>query len=101
MQGCIHLKQRRLNREISALSLLNNSLSVVKGTYTVTERWQLNTYPNIIHGQLYSRRYTNLLKGEMLIIQLLEGDVYRVRTCLLYTSPSPRDKRQSRMPSSA
>ena len=26
---------------------------------------------------------------------------YAVRTCLLYTSPSPRDKRQSRMPSSA
>ena len=26
------------------------------------------------------------------------GDIY---TCLLYTSPSPRDKRQSRMPSSA
>ena len=28
--------------------------------------------------------------------------VYRAsRDCLLYTSPSPRDKRQSRMPSSA
>ena len=25
----------------------------------------------------------------------------RNKTCLLYTSPSPRDKRQSRMPSSA
>ena len=25
----------------------------------------------------------------------------RLYTCLLYTSPSPRDKRQSRMPSSA
>ena len=25
----------------------------------------------------------------------------RYRLCLLYTSPSPRDKRQSRMPSSA
>ena len=25
----------------------------------------------------------------------------RATTCLLYTSPSPRDKRQSRMPSSA
>ena len=24
-----------------------------------------------------------------------------IRDCLLYTSPSPRDKRQSRMPSSA
>ena len=27
--------------------------------------------------------------------------VKNVRNCLLYTSPSPRDKRQSRMPSSA
>ena len=26
---------------------------------------------------------------------------HRRRGCLLYTSPSPRDKRQSRMPSSA
>ena len=26
---------------------------------------------------------------------------YPLLTCLLYTSPSPRDKRQSRMPSSA
>ena len=29
------------------------------------------------------------------------GGRYAVVTCLLYTSPSPRDKRQSRMPSSA
>ena len=27
--------------------------------------------------------------------------VFLLYTCLLYTSPSPRDKRQSRMPSSA
>ena len=27
--------------------------------------------------------------------------IHEVRICLLYTSPSPRDKRQSRMPSSA
>ena len=30
--------------------------------------------------------------------KVLEGRAY---SCLLYTSPSPRDKRQSRMPSSA
>ena len=29
------------------------------------------------------------------------ADVDRCVACLLYTSPSPRDKRQSRMPSSA
>ena len=28
-------------------------------------------------------------------------DMVKSITCLLYTSPSPRDKRQSRMPSSA
>ena len=27
--------------------------------------------------------------------------IVTIRDCLLYTSPSPRDKRQSRMPSSA
>ena len=30
-----------------------------------------------------------------------DGEKIEVYTCLLYTSPSPRDKRQSRMPSSA
>ena len=30
---------------------------------------------------------------------LIEGKLFE--SCLLYTSPSPRDKRQSRMPSSA
>ena len=30
------------------------------------------------------------------------GDLYvQVKTCLLYTSPSPRDRTRSRMPSSA
>ena len=29
------------------------------------------------------------------------GELQQGSTCLLYTSPSPRDKRQSRMPSSA
>ena len=33
--------------------------------------------------------------------QRLEIRRIDTRTCLLYTSPSPRDKRQSRMPSSA
>ena len=34
-------------------------------------------------------------------ISSLSNDQLREKTCLLYTSPSPRDKRQSRMPSSA
>ena len=49
-------------------------------------------------------RYYNL-EGEKtdehrsrLLCRFLDEETYH---CLLYTSPSPRDKRQSRMPSSA
>ena len=35
------------------------------------------------------------------IDELCEATSWLPHTCLLYTSPSPRDKRQSRMPSSA
>ena len=39
-------------------------------------------------------------KGNVFVGELDTLD-HSVNTCLLYTSPSPRDKRQSRMPSSA
>ena len=39
--------------------------------------------------------FNSVLRGDNEMITLGE------ETCLLYTSPSPRDKRQSRMPSSA
>ena len=38
--------------------------------------------------------YSNIIKEKLKIVHIAD-------TCLLYTSPSPRDKRQSRMPSSA
>ena len=36
-----------------------------------------------------------------LIMNLKNNDIVWTNSCLLYTSPSPRDKRQPRMPSSA
>ena len=36
-----------------------------------------------------------------LIVNKTQEKTTMAKTCLLYTSPSPRDKRQSRMPSSA
>ena len=35
------------------------------------------------------------------VVTETETVIEEVEVCLLYTSPSPRDKRQSRMPSSA
>ena len=39
-----------------------------------------------------------LMKRRKAISKAMKKEAY---TCLLYTSPSPRDKRQSRMPSAA
>ena len=45
---------------------------------------------------LIRRSMPNLVAYDLAGVQPMSGP-----TCLLYTSPSPRDKRQSRMPSSA
>ena len=46
---------------------------------------------------------TKDILDEILDIEETTGELVEPKpsTCLLYTSPSPRDKRQSRMPSSA
>ena len=46
-------------------------------------------YPQTRDLLLYNRR------------RLAEKEVHRQKACLLYTSPSPRDRTRSRMPSSA
>ena len=42
-----------------------------------------------------------LLRGRGAFIQRMPIVISRINTCLLYTSPSPRDRTRSRMPSSA
>ena len=56
----------------------------------------------VLTGGLFlePRNVTSLLVQNGYILILAIGMVM-VIICLLYTSPSPRDKRQSRMPSSA
>ena len=44
------------------------------------------------------RPVPGLCSGRVLVMEYVQ---VRDKDCLLYTSPSPRDKRQSRMPSSA
>ena len=39
--------------------------------------------------------------GVFVLLYVMSNVRTNVKICLLYTSPSPRDKRQSRMPSSA
>ena len=58
---------------------------------------------SVLNGQYHGSQRTYFLNGGLSVEEFMscgkkEGPY---RSCLLYTSPSPRDKRQSRMPSSA
>ena len=50
---------------------------------------------------LISRTGTLIYLVQIPVQQYISHELPQYDTCLLYTSPSPRDKRQSRMPSSA
>ena len=68
---------------------------------TNSKKWKIVknewTWDGLTHVQLRGRALQYHPGLDML--ELYKEHPYK--TCLLYTSPSPRDKRQSRMPSSA
>ena len=71
-----------------------NSATTVSGNYFV----QADGENEIISNKSMNNTYTNnTFRRSRGSLVLRHG----ANACLLYTSPSPRDKRQSRMPSSA
>ena len=58
------------------------------------EKIELNSFWNLIPPKLSP-------VSKFVFKDKIEKDFDLIISCLLYTSPSPRDKRQSRMPSSA
>ena len=72
---------KKLNKV--TLRTIKDNLVNVNGVYKKQDIWVLDTTG------------TNLM--DVLALDYIDGS----RTCLLYTSPSPRDAHESRMPSSA
>ena len=74
--------------------------------YTFTTHGWVQSYgsryvrPPIIFGDIY-RPYAMTTREFEVAQSLTEKPVKGMLTCLLYTSPSPRDVKRSRMPSSA
>ena len=63
-----------------------------------------------LHWDLVLKRSAQSIANEIEILELNKDDekidkfantLQIIKTCLLYTSPSPRDRQKSRMPSSA
>ena len=70
------------------------------GPWLTDAEWQDHTRE--LRERFEARSDTITLDGRELRVRVDKGQKSaRPRNCLLYTSPSPRDKRQSRMPSSA
>ena len=57
----------------------------------------------VVPGEYYFRNGSHYLRYEEMLDE--QGDptinYIKISSCLLYTSPSPRDRQKSRMPSSA
>ena len=85
----------------SSGSVTNQAIQVLQGPYIT------NTYGAGIQCQGPTMNFTPYVTGAVSAQKPFEDQYYdnvydmRDLTCLLYTSPSPRDNRVSRMPSSA
>ena len=79
-----------------------NKVASLGGTISTTDISHLSEYKQVLRakerGDLIRLRHGVYAAPEALLNTMI--DVERI-ICLLYTSPSPRDMRRSRMPSSA
>ena len=66
----------------------------------VVKRWLLTSGLGLLTALLGAAVWADL-KPIYWILETLSWLLSTITTCLLYTSPSPRDMRRSRMPSSA
>ena len=93
------LKQASTNL-LLLLKVADNSLTLLRSGFLNSDLLNLYTFKKVIAEG--TQVYKDL---EFPIIHLTRQNIPRIipllKICLLYTSPSPRDKRQSRMPSSA
>ena len=80
---------------IGATELLEDSFKLAWEVYESGYR------PNYIVGVWRGGAPIGIAVQELFDVLGVESDHIAIRTCLLYTSPSPRDLSTSRMPSSA
>ena len=88
------------------LSLLSN-----KGTIIIEVQYLMNTLKDLTFDNIYHEHYNYWsLTSLVYFFNQFNAKIYKSETvnthggsisCLLYTSPSPRDRQKSRMPSSA
>ena len=95
-QGALHA-QRLISKYIQGTKLQRRMICAYAIGYIIPDNLYDELFPMIPKSQ--SSTDTNCLISWSTVVEGFKRE--RVRTCLLYTSPSPRDGLLSRMPSSA
>ena len=65
------------------------------------EEWLTARREHLVHEKAFTRERDKLSAERRALPWVKIDKDYRFQGCLLYTSPSPRDRQKSRMPSSA
>ena len=88
-------------KEIDEMSLVWTDRNGLAGRepFDLMIRPLVDEAPSVVTQEL--PRQAVILDSEQLNFRALSADDFGIKRCLLYTSPSPRDQRGSRMPSSA
>ena len=102
---CYFLRSAVDKLSLSNTTIINEKITTnnTLGTFDIITARAFASIKNIIdltQNNTNNKSKYVLLKGKEKTIKQELKDINK-NTCLLYTSPSPRDKRQSRMPSSA
>ena len=80
---------------IKELNMIKNDESSLK---EVIKKYNLKPKKKLGQNFLHDK---NIISSIIKKAKVENENIIEIGPCLLYTSPSPRDKRQSRMPSSA
>ena len=88
-------RARKVERFLSQPFFVAEVFTGSPGKYVSLEE-SIKGFKGILNGD-----YDDLPEQAFYMVGTIEEAVEKAKTCLLYTSPSPRDKRQPRMPSSA
>ena len=78
---------------ITLLRLKNTTIEISEAYYETIDSFLIEEFELLYHSNNF-----DFMHGAMGIAMYF---IERYKTCLLYTSPSPRDRQKSRMPSSA
>ena len=106
LEQCNPLKDMILNPTANDIYAVETNLMDSDGTIDmaglfIPEQWSMPPYIDKFGNSEIDEAIVAINNERARWKNELSGEQYQLRICLLYTSPSPRDRTRSRMPSSA